>query len=72
MPVALFVLLSRGCNWLAGNWQGTSIFLVISFVSRTATDTNSPRVRQPGQGYRRKVNAETCEGTFLLLINYRS
>lgn len=47
MPVALFVLLSRDANWLAGNWQGMSIFLVIIFVSRTATDTSSPRVRQP-------------------------
>lgn len=48
MPVALFVLLSGGCNWLAGNWQGMSIFIVISFVSITATDTNSPRAREPG------------------------
>lgn len=71
-PVALFVLLSRECKWLAGNWQGMSIFLVISFVSRTATDTNSPRLRQPGQSYRRMVNAETCKGTFQFLMNYRS
>lgn len=71
-PVALFVLLSRECKWLAGNWQGMSIFLVISFVSRTAIDTNSPRVRQPGQSYRSMVRAETCKGTFQFLMNYRS
>lgn len=71
-PVALFVLLSRECKWLAGNWQGMSIILVISFVSRTATDTNSPRMRQPGQSCRRMVKAETCNRPFLLLTNYRS
>lgn len=72
MPVALFVLLSRECKWLAGNWLGMSTFLVISVVSRTAVDPNSPRARQLGQSYRKMVNAETCKGTLQFLVNYRS
>lgn len=77
MPVALFVLLSRGGGWLAGNWQGISIFLVIIFVSTIATDTKSPRVKQPGaellgEGEHRNLQVHCEEQAFLLLIKHRS